>query len=80
MTEQMTDGMAQRPVVDPGRGVYGISVAAELAGIGTQTLRVYEARGQARGIRRGVRPGEHPRDADRRLSDARFVSRTSGAS
>jgi DNA-binding transcriptional MerR regulator len=45
MTEQMTDGMAQRPVVDPGRGVYGISVAAELAGIGIQTLRLYEARG-----------------------------------
>ena len=30
---------------DPARGVYGISVAAELAGMGTQTLRLYETRG-----------------------------------
>lgn len=30
---------------DPDRGVYGISVAAELVGLGTQTLRLYEARG-----------------------------------
>jgi MerR family transcriptional regulator, heat shock protein HspR len=28
-----------------GRGVYGISVAAELTGIGTQNLRLYESRG-----------------------------------
>jgi MerR family transcriptional regulator/heat shock protein HspR len=28
-----------------GRGVYGISVAAELAGVGVQTLRLYETRG-----------------------------------
>jgi MerR family transcriptional regulator/heat shock protein HspR len=27
------------------RGVYGISVAAELLGLGVQTLRLYEARG-----------------------------------
>jgi MerR family transcriptional regulator, heat shock protein HspR len=27
------------------RGVYAISVAAELVGMGTQTLRLYEARG-----------------------------------
>jgi len=27
------------------RGVYGISVAAELVGMGVQTLRLYEARG-----------------------------------
>jgi MerR family transcriptional regulator/heat shock protein HspR len=32
-----------RPGVD--RGVYGISVAAELVGMGVQTLRLYEARG-----------------------------------
>ena len=37
--------MAQRPAVHPSRGVYGISVAAELAGVGIQTLRLYEARG-----------------------------------
>jgi MerR family transcriptional regulator/heat shock protein HspR len=30
---------------DPGRGVYGISVAAELVGLGPQTLRLYEHRG-----------------------------------
>ena len=37
--------MADRPTVDPSRGVYGISVAAELAGMGVQNLRLYEARG-----------------------------------
>jgi MerR family transcriptional regulator, heat shock protein HspR len=31
--------------VDRDRGVYGISVAAELVGMGVQTLRLYEARG-----------------------------------
>jgi MerR family transcriptional regulator/heat shock protein HspR len=30
---------------DPGRGVYAISVAAELVGMGPQTLRLYEERG-----------------------------------
>ncbi len=30
---------------DRDRGVYGISVAAELAGTGVQNLRLYEARG-----------------------------------
>ena len=30
---------------DRSRGVYGISVAAELAGTGAQNLRAYEARG-----------------------------------
>ena len=34
---------AVRP--DPQRGVYGISVAAELVGMGVQNLRAYEARG-----------------------------------
>lgn len=31
--------------VDPARGVYMISVAAELAGMHPQTLRIYESRG-----------------------------------
>ncbi|EWT03604.1 hypothetical protein N865_09150 [Intrasporangium oryzae NRRL B-24470] len=31
--------------VDPERGVYGISVAADLVGMGIQNLRLYEARG-----------------------------------
>src|SRR6185312_12096343 len=30
---------------DPRRGVYAISVAAELVGMGSQTLRLYEQRG-----------------------------------
>lgn len=34
-----TDGLER------GRGVYGISVAAELVGMGVQNLRAYEARG-----------------------------------
>lgn len=33
------------PRPDRERGVYGISVAAELVGMGVQTLRLYEARG-----------------------------------
>lgn len=31
--------------IDPSRGVYGISVAADLVGMGAQNLRLYEARG-----------------------------------
>jgi MerR family transcriptional regulator, heat shock protein HspR len=37
--------MAGRPGPDRRRGVYMISVAAELAGMHPQTLRIYEARG-----------------------------------
>ena len=33
------------PRPDAARGVYGISVAAELVGMGAQMLRLYEARG-----------------------------------
>jgi MerR family transcriptional regulator/heat shock protein HspR len=33
------------PNLDAARGVYGISVAAELTGVGVQTLRLYETRG-----------------------------------
>lgn len=32
-------------MLDPGRGVYGISVAAELVGTGVQNLRTWERRG-----------------------------------
>lgn len=35
--------MAARP--SPDQGVYGISVAADLVGLGVQTLRLYESRG-----------------------------------
>lgn len=34
-----------QPVTDPSHGVYGISVAAELTGLGMQNIRLYEARG-----------------------------------
>lgn len=34
-----------RPPEDPNRGVYGISVTAELVGTGVQNLRLYERRG-----------------------------------
>ena len=37
--------MAEADRPDPQRGVYGISVAAELVGMGVQNLRAYEARG-----------------------------------
>ena len=37
--------MAEAARPDPQRGVYGISVAAELVGMGVQNLRAYEARG-----------------------------------
>lgn len=33
------------PASDPTRGVYGISVAADMVGIGVQSLRAYEKRG-----------------------------------
>jgi MerR family transcriptional regulator/heat shock protein HspR len=41
---------ADRPI-DPGRAVYGISVAAELVGSAPQNLRLYEARGLLRPTR-----------------------------
>src|SRR5579875_1733115 len=34
-----------RPADDPARGVYGISVAADLTGLDPQSLRLYERRG-----------------------------------
>jgi DNA-binding transcriptional MerR regulator len=37
--------VAEVPSPDGDRGVYGISVAAELVGMGVQNLRLYEARG-----------------------------------
>lgn len=37
--------MSERRVPDPGLGVYGISVAADLVGLAPQTLRLYEDRG-----------------------------------
>lgn len=40
----MTPGSSQ-PADDPDRGVYGISVTAQLVGTGIQNLRLYERRG-----------------------------------
>ena len=37
--------MNNRSLPDPGLGVYGISVAADLVGMAPQTLRLYEDRG-----------------------------------
>lgn len=37
--------MVEVPRPDSDRGVYGITVAAELVGMGAQNLRLYEARG-----------------------------------
>jgi MerR family transcriptional regulator/heat shock protein HspR len=37
--------VVSQPEPDPERGVYGISVASELSGLGVQTLRLYETRG-----------------------------------
>jgi MerR family transcriptional regulator/heat shock protein HspR len=41
----------QLPGPDPERGVYGISVAADLVGSAPQNLRLYEARGLVRPAR-----------------------------
>lgn len=40
-----TTGRATGPLGDEGRAVYVISVAAELAGVHPQTLRIYERKG-----------------------------------
>lgn len=41
----MTDVPDSQGLPAPGRGVYGISVAAELSGIAVQSLRLYESHG-----------------------------------
>ncbi|MDQ3239819.1 MAG: MerR family transcriptional regulator [Actinomycetota bacterium] len=42
---ESSDGRAHGSGADPTRGVYMISIAAELAGMHPQTLRIYETRG-----------------------------------
>jgi MerR family transcriptional regulator/heat shock protein HspR len=42
---------AASPGLDPSRGVYGISVAAELVGVDAQSLRLYERRGLLEPVR-----------------------------
>lgn len=41
------------PPTDPTRGVYGISVAADMVGLGAQSLRAYEKRGLLEPARTG---------------------------
>lgn len=41
----MEDAVTEETTTRSGRGVYSISVAAELSGLGLQTLRLYEKRG-----------------------------------
>jgi MerR family transcriptional regulator, heat shock protein HspR len=62
MAQRKTDGKA----FDSGRGVFMISVAAELAGMHPQTLRVYEARGL-------IKPSRSPKQT--RLYSQRDVER-----
>lgn len=57
---------------DPARGVYGISVAAELTGMAPQTLRLYEQRGlvlPARTAGGTRRYSEHDLDRLRRIGE-----------
>ena len=44
---------AEGPAARSLRGVYGISVMAELSGVGPQTLRLYERRGLLTPVRTG---------------------------
>lgn len=43
--DDMDDEVGKAGPPAPGRGVYGISVAAELSGISVQSLRLYERQG-----------------------------------
>jgi MerR family transcriptional regulator, heat shock protein HspR len=64
--------MAQDPVVARSRGVYAISVAAELTGAGVQNLRVYERHGLVEPSRTGGgtrRYSEEDLDRVRRVLD-----------
>jgi MerR family transcriptional regulator, heat shock protein HspR len=47
ISSRLTEGSAimTLPPADRHRGLYGISVAAELVGMGAQNLRLYESRG-----------------------------------
>jgi DNA-binding transcriptional MerR regulator len=64
--------MAGTPAPDADRGVYGITTAAELVGMGPQNLRLYEARGLLEPDRTdGGTRRYSPNDLDRlrRISD-----------
>ena len=64
-----------RPGLDPGRGVCGISVAADLAGMGVQTLRLDEARGLLHPTAQTAEPAATPTNLDRLLQPGRPGSR-----
>lgn len=61
MTEPASPRPAGAPAPESGRAVYVISVAAELAGVHPQTLRVYE--------RKGLLDPSRTRGGSRRFSD-----------
>jgi MerR family transcriptional regulator, heat shock protein HspR len=50
---KISDSDAPPDTADSGRGLYGISVAAELVGTGVQNLRLYETRGLLEPARTG---------------------------
>src|SRR6185436_1282394 len=54
--------VSQESTERSGRGVYGISVAAELAGVGPQTLRLYAERGLLSPMRSPASPRPHSQD------------------
>ena len=45
LVEKWSSSVPEDPLARSARGLYGISVAAELSGIDPQTLRLYERRG-----------------------------------
>jgi DNA-binding transcriptional MerR regulator len=69
-SDDTAPGSSRPPDAD--RGVYGISVAAELVGMGVQNLRLYEARGLLQPVRTegGTRRySENDLDQLRRIGD-----------
>jgi len=54
--------MVEHPGLDPSRGVYGISVAADLVGMGVQNLRLYKARGLLQPARTAGGPRRYSAD------------------
>lgn len=64
--------LTEEATVRSGRGVYGISVASELSGLGPQTLRLYETRGLLSPARSGGgtrRYSEEDLDRARRITE-----------
>ncbi|MBO0829509.1 MAG: MerR family transcriptional regulator [Streptosporangiales bacterium] len=66
----------EHPRPDPGRGIYGISVAAELVGTGVQNLRLYERRGLVEPART---PAGTRRYSDNDLARLRRIGELLGA-